>query len=214
MWHTEREIQKLRKANQLGSQGPEPSAVMQRFLAKRRQEEHQRLTELRNASRKKNLLVKAAARKAKAQKLEIDVAKARAKDGREALARMQKTFSIGDLGQGNAKGGTAKHHSSRVQLLERLRLRAPPLSPALEALWHDFARRYSLALASRCGAAVGVSLSENVAAVMKQLGHHLLTVDGKSQPPSGSSPGDRGAFETFVRRGWRNLPRDASTISV
>ena len=40
-----------------------------------------------------------------------------------------KTFDAADLGQGHAKGGSAEHVRNRMQVLERLRIRFPPLPP-------------------------------------------------------------------------------------
>ena len=46
-----------------------------------------------------------------------------------------KSFETSDFGQGHAKGGTAEHKKNRMQVLERLHLRFPPLPPEQAHGW-------------------------------------------------------------------------------
>ena len=53
-----------------------------------------------------------------------------------------KRFESSDFGQGHAKGGTAEHKKNRMQVLERLRLRFPPLPPEQANDWGWFKSRW------------------------------------------------------------------------
>ena len=53
-----------------------------------------------------------------------------------------KSFETSDFGQGHAKGGTAEHKKNRMQVLERLRLRFPPLPPEQANDWEWFKPRW------------------------------------------------------------------------
>ena len=53
-----------------------------------------------------------------------------------------KSFDLADIGQGHPDGGNAKHRKNRLEILERVRGRAPPLSPALLNDWHWFCRNW------------------------------------------------------------------------
>jgi len=211
-WYVERELQKMRKAQRGAGQ---PSAVLQRFLTKRRDDEHRRMVDLRDESRKKRVCAqktKALARKMKLRKL---VAAKAAKAKREALALLPKDFGADDLGQGKKGGGTRAHLNARIAMLERLRLRSPPLPPDLEAVWPDFVSRYARYVGDTQQAAVGKWLIDRAKLIMDGLGDHLLGHDGKPQPPSGPEPlGQANLFAKWVRRKWEGLPKSALTVSV
>ena len=56
-----------------------------------------------------------------------------------------KSFETSDFGQGHPKGGTAEHKKNRMQVLERLRLRFPPLPPEQANDWEWFKPRWDKA---------------------------------------------------------------------
>ena len=56
-----------------------------------------------------------------------------------------KKFETGDLGQGHLTGGTAEHRRTRMQVLERLRRRFPPLPAEQQNDWEWFKSRWDKA---------------------------------------------------------------------
>ena len=209
-WYVERELAKLRKSHRGATQ---KTAVLRRWLARRRDDEQRRLQQIRiDARRKRACKLKsvALAKKIKARTL---AAKVKAKANRQALAKLPKHFTPEGLGQGRKGGGTKVHVDARIALLERLRLRSPPLPPELEVLWPDFVSKYAKWLGTVQDVAVGVWLLGRVESVMQKLGDHLLTPDGKPHPPSGSPcVGNPIAFEKWVRAKWEGLPKAASSM--
>jgi len=215
-WHVQREVAKLKKAHRVCSSEKEPSALLRRFVRKRREDEERRLQALRAENRKRNrarLLVKDAARKLRLSRAK---AKAKAAASKEALAKLPKEFTAAALGQGHKEGGTRAHCAQREQCLERLRLRAPPLSSELSAIWPRFKSCYAKWIGVRHKEAVGVRLVESTREVMAELGDFLLTTDGKAAKPSSAvGPiGDESAFSRFVRKANKKLPVDASSVLV
>jgi hypothetical protein len=53
-----------------------------------------------------------------------------------------KSFETSDFGQGHPKGGTAEHKKNRMQVLERVRMRFPPLPPEQANDWEWFKPRW------------------------------------------------------------------------
>ena len=56
-----------------------------------------------------------------------------------------KTFDAGDLGQGHQKGGSAEHVRNRMQVLDRLRIRFPPLPATQQNDWDWFKANWTKA---------------------------------------------------------------------
>ena len=212
-WYLEREMQKLRKAHHLGSQERQPSAIMQRFLAARRVAEDRKMAELREEARKKRAASQKVKAAAKAMRARTAKVKAKTKANKAALAKYPTRFTDQGLGQGHKTGGARAHLAARVAVLERLRARAPPLPPDLDALWPVFVHKYAKKVGDVHKAAVGHALLERVKEVQDDLGHHLLDEKGGSRLPSGKSPtGCEDAFAKFVRRKWKSLPKAANEL--
>ena len=140
----------------------------------------------------------------------------------DALAKLPRHFGAKALGRGHESGGTRAHRAEREALLERLRLRSPPLSRELEAGWDDFKKAYAARMGATHAAAVGVRFSEVVRGVMKDLGDHLLNEDGSAAKPSADAlepvalepVGNIDAFAAFIRKARRALPCAASSLRV
>jgi hypothetical protein len=67
-----------------------------------------------------------------------------AREGKDALVSKAaaKSFDVGMLGNGLAKGGNAAHRMNRIQLLHRVRLQFKPLLADLANDWEWFIDRY------------------------------------------------------------------------
>ena len=142
-------------------EGKKPaSALMRRFVRKRREDEERRLRALRAEKREKAR--KRARAKDIARKLRLRKAAAAAdkKERMEALAKIPKEFTAEMLGQGHKTGGTRAQCAHREACLERLRLRAPPLSREWEAAWPDFKKDSAISMGVKHKAAVGVRFLE------------------------------------------------------
>ncbi len=215
-WHAEREMRKLHKCHQIGSQGAQPSGVMRRFLQDTRQAEHAKFLEIREETRKRKAEEKAVKAEASKDKRRKALASAKAKAAAKALAALPKHFTAESLGQGHKKWGSKAAIAAREAALKRLRLRAPPLPPAVEALWPEFVSKYAVQVGKTYEASVGKVLIEHIEKVTARLGDHLLTEDGHAQKPSGDGApkGDPGYFVKWVRAKYKGLPKAASSIVI
>ena len=189
---------------------------MRRFVRKRREDEERRFQAMRAENRKKHrarAAVKDAARKLRVRQ---EKRRAAAREKKDALAKLPMEFTADSLGQGHATGGTRAHCVQREAALERVRLRAPALPVELEAIWDDFKKRYAKSMGARHKAKVGVLFIEVLRDVMTALGDHLSAQDGSIVPPSSSlgPAGNPNAFAQFVRKAYKGLPRDASSLLI
>ena len=214
-WHVHREKKKLEKLHGLGTADPSASAVLRRFLRTKLEAEAQKMKEVREETRR---------RKAEAQEVKLAETKAKQKaekDRLKALAALEKTFSAATLGQGQKKGGGKAYITARVQALNRLRLRAPPLPSPFADEFDDFAKRYSESVGKKFGEAVGFYLIGKITAIMEELGDYLLPAKAEassSKKPKltagGEKAGDAQAFLTFMRKASKALPKCASEVTV
>ena len=60
-----------------------------------------------------------------------------------------RSFEVTDFGHGHPAGGTAEHIRNRMNVLDRLRLRFPPLSPEQQNDWEWFKKRWDKARISK-----------------------------------------------------------------
>ena len=215
-FHVQRQMRGLTKLSCSKQDGARPSALMRRFVRQRREEEDKRLRALRAENRAKALerkKVKDAARKLRVTK---EAARSAAKARLEALAKLPKEFDTKMLGQGHESGGTRAHCANREALLERLRLRSPPLSRELEAGWDDFKKAYAKGMGAKFKASVGVRMLEAVRKVMGDLGDHILTEDGSEgfDPSAPERVGSADAFAAFIRKARRGLPVPATSLRI
>ena len=143
--------------------------MLRRFVRRRREEEEEELGKIRAANREK-------ARKRQAEKLAAKTAKRKneerllaAAKRREELAKLPKEFTTKNLGQGHAAGGTRNHRDMRDIMLERLRLRAPPLKLELQGRWDEFKKKYAQWMGDSYKAAVGIRFLEKSEASWRTL---------------------------------------------
>ena len=94
-------------------------------------------------------------------------------------------------GQGKVNGGGKADIEQRRNLLERLCLRAPPLSAKWKEEWLAFVAWYVVCVGKRDGTYCGARLIKRVGEIMNRLGTHLRSDDG-SFPSAGK--GDIGAL--------------------
>ena len=117
-------------------------------------EEEEEPGKIRAANREKARLRQAekqAMRTARRKNEDRRLAEAAAK---EELAKLPREFSTEGLGQGHAAGGTRAHRELREIMLERLRLRSPPLKLELRARWDEFQKKYAKWMGDNYNAAV------------------------------------------------------------
>ena len=165
------------------------------------------MQQARERTRKAKLATRATRAAAKRVKARAMQAKASASQKKKELAAWPAHFTPADLGQGKEKD-TKASVQARVAFLNRLRVRAPPLPPDMEALWDPFVEKYVRRMRSLYEKAVGVRMVEQVNKVRAGLGDYLLQEDGSVAVPSGSEPmGDKGYFEKWFRKNWLRLPK-------
>ena len=209
-FHVQRQMRTLTKLSSSRVDGRKASALMRRFVRKRREEEEVRFRAIRDENRRRarhRASLKDAARKLRLSR-EKERAFVRAKE--EDLAKLPSVFSQDMLGQGHATGGTRAHRARREACLDRLRLRAPELPRELRVVWVDFRKEYAKWMGKVHKGAVGVRLLEAIGGVMDELGDHLLSPEGVAS--AGSADGN--AFKAFVQRARKKMSRAASSLLV
>ena len=159
-FHVQREMIRLRKEKVVGDRNAEANKLLRRFVRRRREEEEEELGKVRAANREKARLRQAekqALRTARRKNEERKLGEAAA---REDLAKLPREFSTKALGQGHAAGGTRGHREMRETMLERLRLRSPPLKLELRARWDDFKKKYAKWMGDNYKASAGIRFLE------------------------------------------------------
>jgi hypothetical protein len=212
-WHVNREMIRLHKSNHIGSEEAAPPRVLQAFLRRKRETEQEAIVASRKVSsmkRKAAAVVQLAVKKARLAK---EAKKANALKVAGALALLPKKFGAAELGQGHKAGGSLAHRANRVNMLNRLKLRCPPLDPEWEVLWNVFAVRHVRRTGTVHTAAIGVFALGEAREVMEALGKHLRHESGKDLS-GGDGEGDPRAFNRFVRRNWRKLAFDPNVLVV
>ena len=137
-------------------------------------------------------------------------AKGEADKTKAALAALAKTFTAEELGQGHKKGGTKLHLGRRINMLNRLKLRSPPLPPHFEADWGDFVTTYAKYEGSQRKAAVGVTFITEIQGVMADLGEHLQREKGDAHVEGGRQD----ALAEFMRLKLLKMTRAATSLRV
>ena len=90
-----------------------------------------------------------------------------------------RSFEVTDLGNGHVAGGTAEHVRNRMNVLDRLRLRFPPLTAEQQNVWDWSKKRWDHARVNRMDPKVRDSWGH----VFKEMVLWLLTQlrDGDTQ---------------------------------
>jgi hypothetical protein len=114
------------------------------------------------------------------------------------LAKLPRKFNSTDCGQELKDGGNNKHQTNRQNLLERLKLRAPLLPPAVELLWPHIRNNFARQAALFHKEYVGCFIIKEVNAVINDLGKYFTHPDPAVK--KSSKAGCPRAFEQFVER--------------
>ena len=215
-FHVQREMRNLTKLARSEEGQTAASALLRRFVRQRREDEERRFRACRTENHKRaqdRAKVKAAARKLRVTK---ELASAAAKERKEILAKLPARFDDKMLGQGHPDGGTRTHCAARIAFLERLRLRAPPLSRELKVTWCDFSKDYARWMGVMHKAAVGVRMLEVARDTMAALGDHLLPEGGSEEAAVSHAEllGDPGAFSKFMKKARGRMPRPANSLVI
>ena len=216
-FHAQKEIRRLTKLGRSEEGKTRASALLRRFVRKRREDEERRFRAIREENRKKRVARAAVKDAARKLRLSQEKRRAAAREKKDALAKLPMEFTAASFGQGHAKGGTRAQCLQREAALQRVKLRAPPLPLELEAIWDDFKKEYAKWMGARHKAAVGLRFVEVLRDTMAALGDHLLAQDGSIVEPSSKGLGPVGnpnAFAKFVSKAYKGLPRDASTLVI
>ena len=120
------------------------------------------------------------------------------------LAKLPRKFNSTDCGQELKDGGNNKHQTNRQNLLERLKLRAPPLPPAVELLWPHIRNNFARQAALFHKEYVGCFIIKEVNAVINDLGKYFTHPDPAVK--KSSKAGCPRAFEQFVEKMRKQWP--------
>jgi hypothetical protein len=179
--------------------------VLRRALDDKRREEHKRVSQQREAARK---------RKDEVAKVKKAMAKSRAKKAKAAaekkawqakLDRLPKKLCPKECGKGGAAGNKA-----RCDALERLKMLSPPLHFSREARWPKVKAAYAAFVPTHLKikngeVALGHHFVKEVTQVLRELGSHYR---GPSEFKK--APGNPEAFALFFKRMENTLPKSTA----
>ena len=210
VWHCDQKIRQIEKTAALPPMQKKENAVLKREV-KRAMDRKDKQT---LARRKKALKLKRAKQKvmAIAAKVRLRVAKAaerrklakatvaeQARVLETKLAAIPNTYTPEDVGHTHKTGMLEKHINNRLGCLNRLHLRAPPLSTAYEKEWPSLRDWFAVEYLKRFKENGGMHFIRIVKEVIEKLGTHL---SGGTSPVKGK--GDPDAFKSFVKRLWND----------
>ena len=206
-----RELDQLQRGLAVGGRAEKRKIndVLRREMDRQFADERDRV----HAAQQAALEVRRAAAKEKAEKARAKAAALAAAQEKAALqARLDalpKTVTAAEAATPGAKG-----KKLRADVLERIKLRAPPLPFAEEARWPQVRDDYAH-LQPKMHANPGVAGHEFISlvnGVLQRLGVHYT---GKSQwNKEGDTEGDPQAFAKFFRRLERAVPKPSSAVTL
>ena len=148
VWHAEKRRHELEKKTR-GTPGAGRNPVLDREVARAYQAEREVLRQKRQKAIVRRQKLQLAKLAAKAAKREADRALAQRRAAKEKIAadaaererellKVARDVGAGECGHGAANPNTFKFQKARMNSLEMLRLRAPPLPEDLEPAWPRF----------------------------------------------------------------------------
>ena len=111
------------------------------------------------------------------------------------MAAIPNTYTAEDVGHTHKTGMLEKHINARLGALNRLHLRAPPLSVAYETEWPSLRDWFAIEYLKKFKENAGMRFLRDVNEVIDKLGSHL---SGATSAVKGK--GDADAFKLFVKR--------------
>ena len=137
-----------------------------------------------------------------------DERRRKARELKAKLDAIPKEFNVTTTGQNQNQGGKGKYLQARIDCLERLRLRSPPLPDLWSVRWPDLRRDYAIFVGRKFGKSTGVEFITRINNVSTGLGSHLTNA------PKGMVGGNKDAFFEFVRTMWKQTPRAVSSVEL
>ena len=199
-----REIVQLERG--LSAKASAPNHILRRHLQQTVEIEQRALEVKRAATRESNNKHKAKVMMGKFR-LAQEAKAAEKKEHQKKLEALPVSFSAKDCGEGGKHGLKA-----RINCLERLRLRAPPLPFAVEVLWVNRRNAYAKRIQDIHKKHVGVVFLTRVNECLQALGIHYrgLTEYNKLDKVTG----DEKAFEQYVREMLKSLPKPCVSVTL
>ena len=211
IWHAERrrhELEKMKRGTSDACRNP----VLEREVARSYQAEREVLRRKRQEAivrRQKLQLAKLAAKAARRDALQALGQRRAAKEkiAADAAARERELLKVareigaGDCGHGAANPSNPKFLKARVDALEMLRLRAPPLPEDLERAWPRFQAWYAKIVVNTEKKRPEWNPTNGALTFVQRL--------GKVQKALGTQPA---AFEQFVRREAAWMPKESTVL--
>jgi hypothetical protein len=136
---------------------------------------------------------------------------------RQLLAlQLDKSWDANDFGQGCTKKLSAPAIANMREMLERLRLRSPPLPKTLDAQWEYFVRECPEHFFRAFGPAVGRHFINQIQLVLQRLGCNALLSPGeyKAKRPRTEKEGDVDALIAWMRGLLRDMSKDTTGCKI
>ena len=212
IWHAERRRHELEKKKKRGTPDACRNPVLDREVARAYQAEREVLRQKRQEAivrRQKLQLAKLAAKAAHRDALQALGQRRAAKEkiAADAAARERELLKVareigaGDCGHGAANPSNPKFLKARVDALEMLRLRAPPLPEDLERAWPRFQAWYAKVVVNTEKKRPELNPATGALTFVRRLDSLQKALD--TQPA---------AFEQWVRKEAGFMPTEATVV--
>jgi hypothetical protein len=200
-----KEITQLERG--LGAKCTPGNEILRRHLQQTLEVEASKLEAKREATRESNANKHKAKVIMEKHRRAQEAKAAEKKEHQKKLDALPMSFSAKDCGEGGKHGLKA-----RINCLERLRLRAPPLPFAVEVLWTNRRNAYAKRIQDIHKKHVGVVFLDRVNLCLQQLGIHYQGVTQYNKLDKVT--GDEKAFEVFVREMLKSLPKPCVSVTL
>ena len=214
-WHCARERSRIEKGWASDSQASAANnAILRRYLENRMREEQATIAKLSQTCRQRAANVRRVKSLVKLRKLRKAELLEKEKKRKHELTKLPKRFTASACGQDQDAGGGRDAMNTRVAVLERLRLRSPPLPCWLSEEWEPIRDWYCKSMAERHKKAVGVRFLNDVNAVIDALGELIRPGENGAPCKKPKKGGNPKAFEQFVLWMRKNMPQPGRFVVV
>ena len=206
---------KILKRNRPKTATPQLKAqlLLRRHLRDKLEKEHASMEQKRQAARehKEHLAKIKAAQLEKAALAKL--VKEKKEEDAKLLAKLPRSYSAQDCGNGIKNPLSKPHQTNRQNALERIKLRAPKLPPAMEVQWEKIRNNYCRQMALYYKDFVGGMFVREINQLVKDMGKYLVHPDEKV-PKDSVKTGDPKAFENFVEKMRTQWPELKSALTT
>lgn len=214
-WHCARERSRIEKGWAADSPASAANnAILRRYLENRMREEQKKMAKVQQTGRQRAANVRRVKSLWKLRKLRKAELLEKNNKRKCELSKLPKRFTAAVCGQDKDAGGGRDAMNARVAVMERLRLRSPPLPCWLSEEWEPIRDWYCKSMAERHKKAVGVAFLKDVNEVIDALGDCILPGENGAPCKKPKKDGNAKAFERFVLWLREKMPQPGRFVVV